>query len=185
MSDFSHYYHRLISQHKGKPKLKKWLEALLETSDHDENLLVDAFDIEQAVGRQLDILGALVGRDRMLPFDPDRGSALMDDRTYRLVLKAKIVANYWDGTTDGLYDIWNTVFPDVALYMEDNQDMSINITVVGFPRDIPHNIITNHYVLPKPQGVRINYEFAEILPSTLYLGMALYTSGVTRLRMEV
>ena len=87
------------------------------------NSLIPAFDLDTAVGVQLDAVGVWVGRSRFVgtplanvffswgipglgwgeavwkgPFDPVEGLVRLDDTFYRLLLRAKIAANSWDGT---------------------------------------------------------------------------------------
>ena len=118
--------------------------------------LVSAFDIDTAVGVQLDTLGLWIGRSRIVsqpisgvyfswdtdglgydqgvwqgPYDPDAGYTTLSDTTYRIVLKAKIAINNWDGTNDSLPQILDTALAGSGLRMQivDNQDMTISIWV--------------------------------------------------------
>jgi hypothetical protein len=53
-----------------------------------------AFDLETAVGFQLDVIGQYVGLSRLLTFQPAGGlSPILDDDMYRILLKAKISKN--------------------------------------------------------------------------------------------
>ncbi|CAM7080880.1 DUF2612 domain-containing protein [Escherichia coli] len=126
--------------------------------------LVSAFDIDTAVGVQLDILGLWIGRSRIVsqpisgvyfsldidglgfdqgvwqgPYDPDSGYTTLSDETYRIILKAKIAINNWDGRNDSLPPILDAALEGSGLKMQivDNQDMTISIWV--FPEtDIPN-----------------------------------------------
>ncbi|UTJ45703.1 DUF2612 domain-containing protein [Atlantibacter subterranea] len=118
--------------------------------------LVDAFDIDQAVGVQLDILGLWIGRSRYVsepisgvyfcwdtdgvgydqgiwqgPYDPDTGYTALSDDTYRVILKAKIAINMWDGQNDSLPAILDAATAGSGLRMQivDNQDMTISVWV--------------------------------------------------------
>lgn len=120
------------------------------------NGLITAFDIDTAVGVQLDIIGEWVGRSRIVsvpisgiyfswdtdglgydqgvwqgPYDPDSGYTSLSDDTYRVILKAKVAINNWDGTNDTLPDILDTALAGSGLRMQivDNQDMTISIWV--------------------------------------------------------
>lgn len=120
------------------------------------NSLITAFDIDEAVGVQLDILGEWIGRDRTValpisgvyfsfdtdglgwdqgvwqgPYDPDSGFTALSDDTYRIILKAKIAINQWDGTNDALKDILDTALAGSGLKMQivDNQYMTISVWV--------------------------------------------------------
>lgn len=121
--------------------------------------LVTAFDIDTAVGVQLDILGLWIGRSRIVsqpisgvyfswdtdglgydqgiwqgPYDPDSGYTTLSDETYRIILKAKIAINNWDGRNDSLPPILDAATAGSGLKMQivDNQDMTISVWV--FPR---------------------------------------------------
>lgn len=114
------------------------------------------FDIDSAAGVQLDILGKWIGRSRIVsqpisgiyfsfdtdslgwdqgvwqgPYDPDDGFTNLSDETYRVILKAKIAINSWNGTNDTLPDILETALDNSGLKMQivDNQDMTVSIWV--------------------------------------------------------
>ncbi|WP_158810246.1 DUF2612 domain-containing protein [Beijerinckia sp. L45] len=101
--------------------------------------LIDDFDLDDAIGVQLDAVGVRVGLSRLVPYalqglffswgDPirgwgagvwkgryDVGTSLysLDDDTYRRLLFAKILANTWDGTVEGEEGIYNAYFTDQA-----------------------------------------------------------------------
>jgi len=94
------------------------------------------FDLDTAVGDQLDKTGEWIGLTRFIAeplaqnwfswgvpgagwsqaewkhaFAP-AGSQLyrLDDMHYRTLLKARVAANVWDGTVPGAYRAWNTIF---------------------------------------------------------------------------
>lgn len=120
------------------------------------NSLLTLLDIDTAVGPQLDILGEWIGRSRYVvtpisgiyfawdadslgydqgvwqgPYDPDNGYTALSDETYRVILKAKIAINNWDGTNDTLPPILDNALAGSGLRMQivDNQDMTISIWV--------------------------------------------------------
>lgn len=125
-----------------------------------ENLPIqinEAFDVDIAKGPQLDTLGRIVGVNRMLSFQPENGSPLLNDDDYRLCIKAKIIRNQWKGNALELYEAWMNLFPKTAVFeIQDLQDMSFNIVVSGDFTPLQQEIITHGYILPKPEGVRIN-----------------------------
>lgn len=119
--------------------------------------MISAFDIDTAVGKQLDILGEWIGRKRRVstpisgvyfswdteklgwdqgvwqgPFDPDDGFLDLSDEVYRLVLKVKIAINHWNGQNDTLPDILDSALAGSGLRIAivDNQDMSISIWIL-------------------------------------------------------
>lgn len=118
--------------------------------------LITEFDIDEAIGVQLDILGKWIGRTRVVsqpisgiyfsfdtdglgfdqgvwqgPYDPDAGFTNLSDETYRIILKAKIAINHWNGTNETLPAILETALTGSGLKMQivDNQDMTISVWV--------------------------------------------------------
>jgi hypothetical protein len=81
----------------------------------------------------------------------------MADETYRLALRAKIAHNQWDGTIPGIYAIWNVLFDLTYLIVHDNQDMTMDALMIGLTDSLQSDLLLNGYLVPKPEGVRINY----------------------------
>lgn len=155
------YLDNITSQHRDKKKFIAWLSSSLNIIDHayiiTKNMDND-FDLDNAIGVQLNMLGQLIGRERTLTFQPLNGhNPIMDDETYRLVLKAKVAMNMWNGQTESAYEIWDNTFEDIGLQIQDNQDMSITAYVTGYVNQIRQDLIQHGYILPKPEGVTINY----------------------------
>lgn len=152
------YLHIITSEHREQPKYIAMLSAYLEKLQHVGNLL-DAwnehFHLEDAVGSQLDMLGETIGRKRVLNFQPQGYSARLDDDSYRLILKAKILQNQWDGTIAGMQKLFQSIFPDQTLVLIDNQDMTMRATVVGLADSLQVQLLNHGYILPKPEGVRL------------------------------
>jgi hypothetical protein len=147
--------------------------------------LIDNFDIDTAVGVQLDILGEWIGRSRIVsvpitdiyfswdtdglgydqgvwqgPYDPDAGRTALSDDTYRIILKARIAINNWNGQNDTLPEILDTALAGSGLRMQivDNQDMTISVWV--FPEkdidDVSRELlaaIRQGYLTVKAAGV--------------------------------
>ena len=155
-------YRRLLtSEYKTRPRLTSWLLWLLSEGLTYKNTVqefLDAFNLDAAEGVQLDIIGRIVGVDRLLSFHPVSGdSPLMNDSTYRMVIKAKIIQNTWKGTLDELYEAWAVLFPEVRYFqIQDLQDMTYNVVIMGAFTPLERELIANGYIIPKPEGVRIN-----------------------------
>lgn len=161
------YYLALISsEYRNSPKFTQFLTALLKKLDDMANCYVQmeqTFDIDNAVGVQLDYLGAIVGAARTVGFQPAGGvSPILDDSTYRLYIKAKSAANAWDGTIDGLQMVWQTIFPGLRLIIQDNQDMTATIFVTGVFSSIVSDLITNGYIVPRPETVEYTYVLSDL-----------------------
>lgn len=169
------YVASITSEHIDKPNFIAWLSSNLNKIDGAYTVLkgMDSnFDIDDAIGIQLDTLGTIIGRNRTLHFQPISGaSPTLDDETYRLVLKAKIAMNNWDGTIPKIYEIWDNIFTDIQLKIQDNQNMSFNAYILGFVTEIRQDLIQQGYIVPKPEGVKVNYIGRSEVPFTPYSSM--------------
>ena len=82
---------------------------------------------------------------------------LVTDDVYRIMIKARIIQNVWKGTVLNLYEMWDNLFPDnQGLQIQDLQDMSFNIVLLGNYSKMIQELIVHGYIIPKPEGVRIN-----------------------------
>ncbi len=163
MADNNKPYLELItSEYVNKEKFKSYVEAFLKlVSPAVDNLneFDGLFNLDIASGDQLDKLGSLLNVSRNLPTDNANIPSTLPDDLYRKVLKSRIYMNHWDGTRQGLEAILNIIFPDVPIDFVDNQDMSYVIRVIdpNFSQtDLA--LLQLGYILPKPSGVRVNYE---------------------------
>lgn len=187
MADLSDYLALITTEHSGRPKYMSMLQAVLgpmvDALNASQGLPAD-FDLSSAVGAQLDVVGLWVGIGRRVktplvgvyfsldtvglgfdlgvwkgPFDPDSGVVELDDDTYRILIRAKIGANHWDGTLGGSKEILDLVFSDETfVFIQDNQDMSMTIGVSGAPPSaISLALLTGGYIPIKPEGVRVDY----------------------------
>lgn len=155
----SKYTDLITNYHRGKPLFVDHIDLStrpLTDVNTSLNGLLSAFDIDDAAGVQLDILGEWIGRTRIVsqpisgvyfsfdtdglgwdqgvwqgPYDPDAGYTSLSDDTYRIVLKAKIAINNWDGQNDSLPPILEAALEGSGLTMQivDNQDMTISVWV--------------------------------------------------------
>ena len=178
------YYLNLLTseyQPPSSPKLNAFLQVLLQKFDDISLCAVSmdtAFDVDLAVGVQLDMIGAIVGANRTVPFQPTGSiSPVLDDNTYRIYIKAVAAANQWDGTIDSLQGIWEILFPGLTITIGDNQNMTVTIFLTGTYTSIVQQLITNGLIVPRPEGVLYNYVFGELpafgldLDNTLIAGL--------------
>ncbi|WP_427183519.1 DUF2612 domain-containing protein [Bordetella bronchialis] len=199
MPDVEKYLGLITAFHRGKPKFSAMVGAVAQCFVDAQNVyaqMVEAYDLDQAVGVQLDAVGEWVGISRNVriplegvyfsfdtdglgfdegvwqgPFDPDTGVTSLDDDTYRLLIRAKIGANHWDGTLEGSAAILNLIFGGTGTYVfiQDNGDMSIDIGVSGQrPTAIFLALLTGGYIPIKPEGVRVNYYIVPDVPGPLF-----------------
>ena len=159
----SDYTDLITSQYNDSPKFKRWLEILLTPFVDVQNLadtLYTYFDLDTAVGKQLDMLGSVVGASRVLPFQPVNGDAVLDDNHYRFLIKGQILKNTWDGTNQGIYDMWQFLHPDLPLSIKDNQNMTVNALFIGVVDELEKEMIEYGMIVPKAQGVLMQYSFS-------------------------
>ncbi len=179
------YTDLITSAHNDKEKFVKTVDlstdALAQGQDF-LNTLPTEFDIDTAVGVQLDAIGEWVGRSRYLnipltdyyfewdnaaagwdagiwrqDFDVENQMTALDDSTYRKVLMVKIAENHWNGTLPALYDAVDEIFAGrYELAIIDNQDMSMSVFIAGQkPTALDKALLVGGYLTLKPVGVRI------------------------------
>ena len=144
------YKQLLIVQYADKPKAQATIELYINEllADGIYWEVNDAYNIDTAVGVQLDILGKYIGLTR------DYNGLLLSDDDYRFLLLLKIAKNYTNHST---YEIATDLFRlfDDEVIMIDNFNMSISY--FASPTLLATAIIArNKKCLPKPAGVNIN-----------------------------
>lgn len=158
------YLDLITSQYRVRDKFMRTVAALLRPSDDIFSLgieLDDEFDIEYANGVQEDVLGEFVGAQRMLPYQPDKGlSPVLDNAAYRNLIFAQIAKNQWKGGIEDINELWDSLFGN-GIIIQDNQDMSIDVLVIGISDQITKEMVRQGLIVPKPQGVRMNYYFSD------------------------
>lgn len=166
MADTNVSYLKLVtSEHSVQPKYMEYVKTTLDMISPNVDMYNDfdvLFAIDNATGDQLDKLGELVGVGRKLPIVDARIPATLDDNSFRLVIKAKVFKNRWDGTRKCLEDIFEAMFPSIPYEIVDNQDMSYTVTLIDPEADdVFIGLIMNGYILPKPSGVRVEYNIMD------------------------
>lgn len=182
------YLKLITSEHRDKPKFEAMVSAVMAPFVDNQTVLQalpSNFDIDIATGNQLDILGIWIGASRSLAipltgvylswdgiynegwdlgtwqgiYDPSSGLTRLPDDAYRVLLKATIASNNWDGTIPQAYAIWESVFgTESIILIQDNQNMSITIGIAGQPLSaINQALLTGGNLALKPAGVRVEY----------------------------
>ncbi len=160
---FAYYRGLVTSEYQTAAKMLAWLTASITPFQDGLICLMTfapAFDINQAVGPQLDVLGNIIGQRRTVDFQPSNGvSPILDDDGYRFLLKARIMQNHWDGRIGTLLAMWRRIFPGGTLLVTDHQDMTVTLVISGAFTSIMQDLISHGYIVPRPQGVLYNYSF--------------------------
>ena len=108
-----------------KTRFSALAEAILSQVNDLFSLLASlpsAWSLDEAIGVQLDAVGALAG----IPRPPDTS-----DMDYRLLLRARIAAHQWDGTNETLPGILAQAFPDRSAVLVDHQDGTVSAFLSG------------------------------------------------------
>jgi hypothetical protein len=159
--------------------------------------LIGLFDLDSSVGQQLDFTGQWIGQTRYVnikldpwftitdtgvdvglgfnqglwwvPFEDPTASIALTDHNYRLLLYAKVAANYWDGTVPGALTAWNTLFAPSGYQMllqdnfgaqapNTNGNMHVLMALLGPPLDaVTTALFTGGYLSLKSAGVGMGY----------------------------
>lgn len=186
MADIADYTGKITSEHAEKLRFTAMVAAVAQCFVDGQNALEGmpaSFDLDSAIGKQLDDVGLWVGVSRYVatpltgvyfsfdtgglgfdqgvwkaPFDPDTGVTSLDDETFRLLIRARIGANHWDGTLAGSKAILDQIFGGgTHVFIQDNQDMSITIGISGkVPSALFLALLSGGYIPIKPQTVRVD-----------------------------
>jgi hypothetical protein len=186
----SDYLSLITSWHADKPRFVNTMAVLLQPMVEAQAMLQQLtadFDIDTAIGVQLDMVGQWVGRSRYIKqpitgvyfsfdlpadrvgfdqghwkgqFDSAEGVVALDDETYRTVLKLQAIANGWDGTLASIADAFDAVFPGVVI--DDKGDtvdglMSMDVLVPGVHLSSLLLAVLEQDFMLKPSGVRTTF----------------------------
>jgi fibronectin type 3 domain-containing protein len=201
MADVRRYTDLVTSEHATKPKFIATLSALVGPAVDYQNFLrqglAKAFDLDTAIGVQLDQVGLWVGRSRAVsipladtyfswddnrlgwdsgvwqgPYDPVTGITSLDDDTYRNLLRAKIVLNATDGTITTAIEALELLFsevPGTLLSVKDNQDMTMTVGISGvIPPAIYIALLQANELVIAPEGVGIDYVVTSVNTTAIF-----------------
>lgn len=197
--DVTPYLNLITSEHAKAPKYIEMLKSLLQPlADNIANIatMPGLFDLDTSVGDQEDKTGEWIGRTRFLSiplagvyfsfdedgvgfdegtwqgrFDPNSGLLELPDENYRILLKATVAANQWDGTVPGAYAAYAILFgPEgISILIFDNQDMTIDLGFVGpTPDAVTLGLLTGGYLNLRPAGVKVNGYWVPTAPGPLF-----------------
>jgi len=191
MVEVSEYTDLITSEHNDKTKFVGTVELSVQPFVDMQNLLLsmpDKYDLDQSVGAQLDTDGLWIGVSRYvnLPitnvyfswdtnnlgweqgvwqgeFDPSDAVSTLDDDTFRLLLKARVIANKWNGVAAQAYPALEVLFsgsgtPNTDILLYDFLDMSMAFIISGqWPSAVFQAVLTQGELGLKPAGVTVHY----------------------------
>jgi hypothetical protein len=189
MADVALYLGLITSEHAEQPNYIAMLTAILQPVVDASAVVLSlppAFDLDTAVGDQLDKVGLWIGVSRILsvpitnvyftlddvnlgldfgslqgPYDPSYGLVSLPDESYRILLRARIIFNQWDGTIPGAYAAWDALFAfegfNILIQNDDANVMHIIYGLTGpYPDAITLALFTGGYLDLRPAGVMID-----------------------------
>ncbi|MDR0579546.1 MAG: DUF2612 domain-containing protein [Campylobacteraceae bacterium] len=183
------YQDLIILQYWDKPKARATIETIIKgliNAGIEIQAIPSYFDLDNAQGIQLDVLGRIVGVSRTVKDAMDkiffgfegnpnvRGFGMapfktletypyynteLDDYQYRFFIKAKIAKNFFSGAMSGergLIEVLNFIFEN-KIYVVDNLDMSVKVYIHKGIDETMFRYIIKSDLFPKPAGVRIEF----------------------------
>jgi hypothetical protein len=194
-------YGSLYSQSNQTPRLTLWTNILTEGSTTNQALLAafpQSFDLDIAVGQQLDYTGQHIGPTRLVelpltnyfsfdtvglgwdqgswyaPYSPSSYHYALSDSQYRMLLKSAIMNNYWDGSIPGIYRIWDALFPPGTgpfVFAQDTGNMTMLLGLgdsIGTIDPVTTALFNSGKLMVKPVGVRVNYATIATTPGAFF-----------------
>jgi hypothetical protein len=201
---------RITSEHAPQPNFMATLAVLLQPLADDIallNTMPGAFDVDLAVGAQLDQVGLWVGVSRYIktaltgvyfsfdtagqgfdqgtwwnPYSPATTLTALADDAYRNLIRFNIRMNKWDGTIPGIQAAWNAVYAPLGytLLIQDNFHMHMSYALAGTaPDPVTKGLYLAGYFAPQPAGVQIDYLYTQSVAATPYFGFDAQNSAVS------
>ena len=157
-------------QYAHAPRLTAIADALQETLDATQDL--DEFrekvsDVNTAIGVFLDRWGERVGVTRTITINGV--SQTLNDDDFRFLVRLKALSNVSGASAEVLNRILSVLF-DCPVFVIDNQNMTIDVHILGNPGETKLNIL-RYFGLPnRPAGVLANIQVID--PESPYFGFA-------------
>jgi hypothetical protein len=178
----------IVSQYANSPKLLGLVapfSAALDGSTLLDNFYNLFWNVQTAVGYGLDVWGRIVGVGRVIEisalryfgfqeggdisYDPFNQSPFysgqpltaafrLDDTSFRRLIFAKAASNIWDGSIPQVNAILQMLFPGQVAYIIDNQDMTMTYHFGWILTPVDASIAITSGILPRPSGVKVEYE---------------------------
>lgn len=150
-----YYASLLIMQYSEKPNAVAMIKALVEPVIMDKLPLdvMDAFDIDTAVGDQLDIIAKYVGISRRTYTFTEE--VILDDADFRTLIKVKIIQNN-SGTSFAEIQqlLWNLFSGAIKVFDYQTMNMSY-IFDAAYGSVTLAEVFVQQNLLPKPMGVQV------------------------------
>lgn len=204
------YLSRITSQYSQKPKFMTMVQNVIQPFADIIAVMESIpglFDLDKAIGSQLDTVGQWVGVTRNIAvpltnvyftldnpalgfdsgtwfstFNPSSGVVNLDDNAYRTLIRARIANNQWDGTIPGAYAVWNAVFAGtgIGVLIQDLENMHMVMALTGpVPDAVTTALFKGGYLNIKPATVHIDAYMTPSVPNTPYFGFDMNNSSIS------
>lgn len=181
------YLNNITSEHSSQPNYTAMVAASCQPIADLVNSLKSVpglYDVDLAVGSQLDIVGQWVGVSRYLNvaipgvyftlddanlgFDqgvwrdssnPATGLTALPDDYYRLAIYTRILNNHWNGSLQDAYALSQILFAPLGyqLFIADYCNLTMSLGIIGgAPTPLLQALFTQGLINVKPAGVRID-----------------------------
>ena len=198
------YLAKVTSEHNQQPNyiatITATIQPLVDVQAALEALPVE-FDLDYAIGAQLDAVGVRVNRNRFVdipfsvyfsldtaglgldqgilyfPFNPTSALQTLPDEPYRTLLRAVVAANNWDGTVAGAYAAWGALFANSGFFIliQDHGDLSMDIVLAGNEPDaVTKALFTTGELDLKPAGVTLRHLLPAAYPAAVGGGFPIF-----------
>jgi hypothetical protein len=190
------YTNRITSEYKSQPNFLATIQTTCQPFVEGQatlNGFPANFDLEQAVGAQLDQIGEWLNFSRQVaiplpnvffewdiggvgwdqgvwfgPFDPITGLTNLDDNTYRAVLQLKAAYNTFKGSNGEIIsfcqNLFPSLFPGATLSYKDNQNMSVTYTMGGVVQSVlVQQLFLKGFLTIPPMGCSVNYQIVAMV----------------------
>lgn len=207
-ADVSRYLSLVPSEHQ-TPLFLAILAMLVQGQADNQAVLAgmaEDFDLDAAVGAQLDAIGVRVGISRNLTVPltgvffswgtaglgwdqgdwvPEGSSlttlSVLPDDSYRVLLKFKIAANSWDGTIPGAYAVFAALNPlaPAILLIQDLGASSMIFAILGVVQSaVLKALFVKGELLLKPAGIQATLMEPSV-PGAPYFGWGVENSSIS------
>lgn len=176
---------RIYAQYRNKSKAVQWYGIVPTLADEICNAYEDvrnSYDIDSAMGEQLDVIGKLVVIDRsfesqiVFPVLTEFGADVLEaqfggddaqfqsagttitnevsDVIFRTLIKAKIAKNNSISTLDDIVEALKYITSVNDIHVIDNEDMTFSVSFGEQLTDTERFVFSTFDVVPRPQGVQ-------------------------------
>lgn len=204
------YLDIITSAHNQKPNFMAMVRAVCQPIA--DNIAViqsmsSKFDLDNAHGEQLDIIGQWVGVTRDVSvaltgvyftigdpllgfgagtwfstFNPLTGLVVLPDDDYRTLIRARIASNQWDGTIPGAYAIWDVLFAGtgIGILIQDLENMHMIMALTGdITNAVTLALFRGGFLSLRPDGVRVDAYLTPSVPNTPYFGFGVENDAIS------